>query len=431
MDIEEDTATTPQRTRSLRALDIIVLGATGYTGKLVAQYLAQRSPSIRLGLAGRSLEKLYTVRATLPAEFSEIPLLICTGHDKQSLARVAVQTSVLVNCVGPFGINGGENVVEVCINNLTHYVDSTGEPSFYKNVTERFHDRAAAAGVCIVPACGLDSLPWDASTHNVVFSSPDGGYNTGINKVEVFAELHVIPTAGTIESALTAISQMKPSDSKNLVKAWFNTGAASQIASKPRTKFYPHYNTLVKAWVVPIPSLDSTVMRRTLLQLQQRSPVPVDVHLGQYLVLRAAYAPVYILLFVLVVLPLLLLIGKLTPLRNLAVYLLRRFGRDGPSPEERAQTYVRMTAIGSNSNNGPRKITNITAVDPGYGTTAKWIGECALLLLDVPVPASASNSDQTMLLLDKVGGGGVLTPASCFGHHLLKVLAEQKTMTVS
>lgn len=425
MDAEDMNNADAMTTRSLRALDVVVLGATGFTGKLVVQYLAQRAPSIRLGLAGRSLEKLHDVRATLPGTFSEIPLLVCSGNDKQSLARVAVQTSVLINCVGPFGLNGGENVVEACVNNLTHYVDSTGEPQFYERVVKRFHERAAASGVCIVPACGLDSLVWDVGMYEAAFSGSGGGFNTSVDKVELYAKLKVIPTAGTIESALLALSQTSLlREIPNLWSAWYRTGSSSGI-SLPRTKMYPHYNNFVKSWVMPMPTLDSTVMRRTLLLLQRGSPVPLDVHLAQYLIMQVPFAPLVIMLIFFVIVPVLVIIAK-TPLRGVLVSLLRRFGREGPTAEERAASYLHLTAVASNSKGGPQKIINLSATDPGYGTTAKWIAESALLLLDVPIPPSSMEPTA-----DKVNGGGVLSPASCFGHRLLQVMRDQKTVTTS
>jgi len=404
----------------VRALDIVVYGATGYTGRLVAQYLAERAPELRVGLAGRSLTKLHAVRGSLPSVWADIPLLVCSHDNKPSLAQVAVQTAVLISCAGPFQADdngngsgsGGQNVVEACVNNLTHYVDSTGEPAFVRDVIRRFHDKAQAAGVCIVPACGMDSLPWDVVVYAATHNTHTGRFvgTALVDRVEVYAELtNLRPSAGTLQSALTGVRDSNLlHEGKHLADAWLGKTTGSKHHA--RVALRPHYSTVAKAWVLPmLVTVDVAIARRTLEHTQAQDPYgePVDVHVGQYLVVRHKLAPLLIALFAVFVLPLLFLVAKIPPLYALASRFIRKDGWEGPTPQERAAAVLKVTAVGSSAS-GVHSLVNLTAKDPGYGTTAKWIGESALLLLDKPKTSGTGGST-----------GGVLSPAAAFGQAII------------
>lgn len=149
-----------------RPFDLILWGATGFTGRLVAEYLARSSPGLRWALGGRSKGKLEKVRAAIAEEHAavrELPLVVADADDPASLAALAAQTRVVLSTVGPFAVHGYP-LVAACLAQGTDYCDSTGEPHFVRGLIDRHHDDARRAGVRIVPCCGFDSIPSDLGT---------------------------------------------------------------------------------------------------------------------------------------------------------------------------------------------------------------------------------------------------------------------------
>ena len=139
-----------------RSLDITVFGATGFVGALVAAYLAEHAPDgVRVGLAGRSQEKLARVRADLPAGTRDWPLVVANSLDAESLGAMARGTRVLATTVGPYR-REGLRLVEACANAGTDYADLTGEVLFVRESVER---DAGATGARMVHSCGFGLDP--------------------------------------------------------------------------------------------------------------------------------------------------------------------------------------------------------------------------------------------------------------------------------
>ncbi|MDP9326309.1 MAG: saccharopine dehydrogenase NADP-binding domain-containing protein [Candidatus Dormibacteraeota bacterium] len=144
-----------------RDLDVVVYGATGFVGRLVAEYLAGNAPrAARIGLAGRSKQKLAETRAGLGEAASSWPLLVADSNDTGALAEVAAATRVVVTTVGPYRPSGIK-LVEACLASGTDYADLAGEVLFIRDSIDRFHDTAAREGVRIVHSSGFDSIPSD------------------------------------------------------------------------------------------------------------------------------------------------------------------------------------------------------------------------------------------------------------------------------
>src|SRR5689334_21186001 len=142
-----------------RDLDVVVFGATGFAGRLVAEHLAAHAPAdVRLGLAGRSREKLQRVRDELGVPGWE--LLVADSDDPASLAALAGATRVVATTVGPYWPRGLA-LVEACAAAGTHYADLTGEILFVRASIDRHHEAAQASGARIVHSCGFDSIPSD------------------------------------------------------------------------------------------------------------------------------------------------------------------------------------------------------------------------------------------------------------------------------
>lgn len=146
---------------SPRDFDLVVYGATGFVGRLVAGYLTDHAdPALRIGLAGRSSERLEAVRADLGPTAAEWPLVVADSTDPASVVAMCERTRVLATTVGPYA-RYGLPVVEACARAGTHYADITGEVLFVRECIDRFHDVARDSGARIVHACGFDSIPSD------------------------------------------------------------------------------------------------------------------------------------------------------------------------------------------------------------------------------------------------------------------------------
>jgi short subunit dehydrogenase-like uncharacterized protein len=147
-----------------RDLDMVIYGATGFVGRLTAQYLAKAAPSIRVGLAGRSAERLHAVRQWLGAGAYDWPLIVADLSQRAALEAMADQARVVISAVGPYS-QRGLPVVAACAAAGTDYVDLTGEVPFVRNSIDLYHQRAVDSGARIVHSCGFDSIPSDLNVY--------------------------------------------------------------------------------------------------------------------------------------------------------------------------------------------------------------------------------------------------------------------------
>jgi short subunit dehydrogenase-like uncharacterized protein len=144
-----------------RPLDLVLYGASGFVGRLTAEHVARHAPAgLRVGLAGRSPDRLRAVRDGLGPAARDWPIVIADASDAASLAGLARGARVVVTTVGPY-LRYGIGLVEACADAGTHYADLTGEVLFVRRAADRFHARAIATGARIVPSCGFDSVPSD------------------------------------------------------------------------------------------------------------------------------------------------------------------------------------------------------------------------------------------------------------------------------
>lgn len=145
---------------SQREFDVVVFGATGFTGRLVAEYLNQQyGASVRWAMAGRSADKLSEVRGEIGAA-SGTPLITADSSDAASLKALAARTKVVITTVGPYQ-HFGEPMVAACVEAGTDYVDLCGEPAWMRDIIHRHDAPARASGARIVLSCGFDSIPFD------------------------------------------------------------------------------------------------------------------------------------------------------------------------------------------------------------------------------------------------------------------------------
>ena len=150
---------------STREFDLVLYGATGYVGKLLAEYVASVAPrDLRVALAGRDRSRVDAVRSSLPATASAWGIIQADASDTESLREMARRTQVVVTTVGPYAAYGLPLVL-ACADAGTDYADLTGEPLFVRASIDKAHERAVATSARIVHSCGFDSVPSDLSVY--------------------------------------------------------------------------------------------------------------------------------------------------------------------------------------------------------------------------------------------------------------------------
>jgi short subunit dehydrogenase-like uncharacterized protein len=159
-------------TAAQRDLDIVLYGATGFVGKLTAEYLARAGGAARIGLAGRSTERLLAVRESLGEAARDWPLIAADAASPSSLNDLAARTRVVVTTVGPY-TKYGLPLVAACAAAGTDYADLTGETMFVRDSIDTYHEQAADTGARIVHACGFDSIPSDLTVYALFKRSQD------------------------------------------------------------------------------------------------------------------------------------------------------------------------------------------------------------------------------------------------------------------
>src|SRR3954466_5798421 len=185
-----------------REHDVVLFGATGFTGALTAEYLAANVPEgTSWALAGRNADKLAALRDRLGVD---VPLLHADVTDASSLRDVAQGARVVITTVGPY-LNYGEPLVAACAEAGTDYVDLPGEPEFVDRMYLRHHERAVESGARIVHACGFDSIPHDLGAYFTVKQLPSGQPV----KMRGVVRSNATFSGGTFHSAMTAFSRAK------------------------------------------------------------------------------------------------------------------------------------------------------------------------------------------------------------------------------
>jgi short subunit dehydrogenase-like uncharacterized protein len=157
-----------------REFDIVLYGATGFVGKLTAEYLAAAGGDARVALAGRSPDKLLAVRETLGDKAQSWQLITADADQPSTLNAMAAQTQVVVSTVGPYNRYGGP-LVGACAAAGTDYADLTGEPMFMRNCIDDYHKQAIDTGARIVHACGFDSIPSDLTVYALYRRAAEDG----------------------------------------------------------------------------------------------------------------------------------------------------------------------------------------------------------------------------------------------------------------
>jgi len=350
------------------AYDVVLFGATGFTGALTSEYLAGRSDGgVRWALAGRNPAKLDGLRSRLarsnPA-CAGLDLLRADVKEPDSLAEIASSTKVVITTVGPY-IKYGEPLVAACAEAGTDYVDLTGEPEFVDLMWLRHHQRATETSARIVHGCGFDSIPADLGALFTVQQLPE---DVPI-RVQGFVQARGTFSGGTLHSAITAFSRVRELArvSRERRRAEVQTSGRRVHMVTPVVR---HQGSL-GGWSVPMPVIDQQVVLRSARALDRYGP---DFSYGHNLLVKRLPTVVGLAGGVATVFTL----AQVPPARQ---WLLnRRQPGEGPTPEQRAAGWFKVRFIGEGG--GRRVLTQVSGGDPGYGETAKMLAESALCLAE-------------------------------------------------
>jgi short subunit dehydrogenase-like uncharacterized protein len=367
-----------------RDLDVVLCGATGFTGALTAEYLAAHAPEgLRWALAGRNPARLAKVRdriAAIDPSLADLELLHADVEDAHSLAEVARRARVVITTVGPY-LAHGEPLVAACAEAGTDYVDLTGEPEFVDRMYVAHHATAQRTGARIVHACGFDSIPHDLGAYFTV-QQLDG---SGPIDVRGVVRASGMFSGGTFHSAITAFSRM--GQSKEAASQRRRLESRPEGRSSRARAGKPHRDAELGYWLLPLPTLDPFVVARSGAALPAYGPKFRYAHYAGTKTLRYAAGGA-------VGLGSMVAAAQVKPLRNL---LLGRVAQgDGPDESRRARSWFTVDFVGTGS--GRRVHTRVSGGDPGYDETAKMLAESALCLAfdDNPDTAGQVTTAQAM-----------------------------------
>ncbi len=402
-----------------REHDLVVFGATGFVGRLLAAYLAEHAPhGSRIALAGRSRERLESVRAALPNRGRDWPVVVADASDEGALAALAASTTAVVTTVGPY-LKYGLPLARACAAAGTHYADLTGEVLFVRRLADELHQAALASGARIVNACGYDSIPSDLGVlllHER--AEADGAGDLG--DTTLLARMKGGFSGGTIDSSRTQVDAIAAD--RSLLKTVLDPYAASpDRESEPdlgpeRDNRSVFVDADTGQWVGPF------VMATFNTRIVRRSNAIAGHAYGRRFRYRelAAYGrgPRARLRAVAMTAALgAAMAGMTNPRTRPLIDRLAPKPGEGPSEEARAAGWFQMK-LRTTTSSGRRYLATVSGQgDPGYAATAVMLGESALAL--------AFDGDRLP------AAAGVLTPATALGDVLVERLrAAGLTLTV-
>ena len=381
-------------------LDIIIYGATGYTGRLVCEYMWQQYghdvSSVNWAMAGRSLDKLEQVRDELGIS-SGVPLIVADASSTSSMDSLAQRAHVVATTVGPYQLYGSD-LVRACAENGTDYVDLCGEPAWMHEMIDAYGETANASGARIVFSCGFDSIPFDLG---VLFLQQTAQEKIGGPVSRIKGRVRSMQgtfSGGTLASfkATMAAAAKKP----EMIGVLMDPFALTQDFSGPEqpSGLAPIFEEELDSWSAPF--IMATINTK-------------NIHRSN-LLLGHAYGTDFVYDEMLLTGP-----GDSGEAVAKAVAEDKSMAEnpikpgEGPSKEERDSGFYEVLFAGSNGDGKTVSVSVRGDKDPGYGSTSKMIAESAVCLL--------LNRDTELR--------GILTPASALGSLLIDRLQQHAGLT--
>ena len=397
--------------------DLVVFGATGFVGRILCQYLLDHvgiNGSVKWAIASRSQAKLNALVSTLGA--SSLPQIIADVTDEASLQELCAQTQVVISTVGPYALYG-EPLVKVCAETGTDYCDLTGEPQWIRRMIQRYSATAKQSGARIVHCCGFDSIPSDLGVYYLQQQAKQQfGQVCDRIKMRVKAAQGGV-SGGTAASGIN-IAKEASADSalrQELDNPYSLCPDSSQLPEHPQILVPVEYDPDFQGWVSPF------VMAAVNTRIVLRSNTLLDYAYGKQFqydeaVLTGPNATGWLAAQGLGV----GLVGMavamaFSPTRWLLENTIIPKSGEGPSQADQEQGFYDLRFWGATAEGKTIQVKVTGDRDPGYGSTAKILGQAGLCLTEDFPPS--------------VKAGGFWTPASMFGDVLIDRLIKAAGLT--
>jgi short subunit dehydrogenase-like uncharacterized protein len=400
-----------------RKFDVVVYGATGFTGKLVAEYLLERygvGGELRWAIAGRNIDKLATVRKNLGDEAESLETIAADSDDAEALAELAASTRVVLTTVGPYALYGAK-LVAACVTAGTHYCDLAGETQWIRRMIDRHHERAGESGARIVHCCGFDSIPMDMG---VFFLQQEAKERHGeyCKSIALYVKATKgTASGGTLASMMNIIEEARADRdvARILADPYALNPEGEREGPDGRDQQKVVQDADAGCWTAPfvMAGINTRVVRRSHAlagfpwgrDFQYREAVLTGNGIGGWS--KGALMTMGLGALVLGI--------SLGPTRNLLQRFVLPKPGEGPSRELQQSGFFNLMQIGKLPGGQVIK-TRITGDrDPGYGSTSKMLAESAVCLAKDDLDSA----------------GGVLTPSTAMGNALLDRLRANAGLT--
>ena len=400
-----------------RTYDVVVWGASGFTGRLVVEYLAANYPQggeLRWAAAGRNAEKLARVLNDVAGPDHGIPILIADSDDSASLRSMVTASKAILTTVGPYALYGSA-LVEACAENGTHYCDLSGEPQWMRKMIDRYQSLAEASGARIVHSCGFDSIPSDLG---VWFMQREAQriYGETCNRIRMLVRvMKGGASGGTIASMTQAMDEARADRAvaRILVDSYALNPEGDRQGPDERDQTGVVYDDDAAAWTAPfvMAGINTKIVRRS--NALTGYPYGRDFRYSEAVMTGPGPAGWTRATMMTAGLGAFMLANSFSTTRSMLVSRLVPKPGDGPSRRERENGFFKLLFFGRFPDGKSIRTTVTGDRDPGYGSTSKMLGESAVCLA----------RDSLMV------GGGFWTPSSAMGEALFERLVSKAGLT--
>lgn len=404
-----------------RRFDLVVYGASSFVGEILCRYLAERigfDGEVRWAIAGRSGGKLEALRYSLGERAKGLEIIIADADDEAALTAMCESTRVVVTTVGPYALYG-ETLVRCCVNSGTDYCDITGEVQWIRRMIDAYGSKASQTGARIVHCCGFDSIPSDLGVHFLQGQSTEDG-NAVCNQIRMRVKgIRGGFSGGTVASLVNVVKEALADQElrRSLKDPFFLCPSRPDSAPRQPDTTGPRYDKTTRGWIAPF------VMAGINTKIVHRSNALKNYSWGREFRYDEALstgsgsrgrATAYSISFVMGAFMLAISVPAIRGL--LERFVLPKPGQ-GPSPKDQERGWFDIRFHGTRPD-GSRISVKVTGDrDPGYGSTAKMLGESALCLVED-------------VSRDEVGGG-FWTPSTAMGDKLIRRLTNHAGLTFS
>uniref|UniRef100_A0A8V0XZS5 Saccharopine dehydrogenase-like oxidoreductase n=1 Tax=Gallus gallus TaxID=9031 RepID=A0A8V0XZS5_CHICK len=386
-----------------RPYELVVFGASGFTGQFVVEEVARtasggelRGP-LRWAVAGRSRNKLQEVleraaeRLGKTALGPEVGVLLCDVGDPASLAAMAKQTRVVLNCVGPYRFFG-EPVVKACVENGASCIDISGEPQFLEGMYLKYNEKAAEKKVYVIGSCGFDSIPADMGVLYTRDKLKVGRAST-LTAVESFLTVKTGPEGSCIHDGTwkSAVYGLADQDNLKALRKKIGYSPVPVVGAKLKRRGLVFYSQEFKQYSIPFMGSDVSVVKRSQRYLHsqlQETPVQYGAYVtvgGLGSVMKLMFAGILFLLLVK------FSFGRKLLTKYPEFFSAGRFTKKGPTQKQMDGTSFTMTFFGEGYSEGQdpqsgkpnvKICTQVKGPEPGYVATPIAMVQAAVALLE-------------------------------------------------